>query len=107
MPNFEGNRDPSRGNFPTVPVHTEVTVGIAQSLLVAANEARNYLMIQNSHASQNLFIKLGGTLTGVDQGIKLQPGEMYEISVANGNLWLGLVNGYASAAGTIALILEA
>lgn len=45
----------------------------ASAQLLAANAARRFLMIQNKHASGNLFINLAGVAATTANGIKLPP----------------------------------
>ena len=48
--------------FRTVITHTAVSVlHTASTATVAANNARNYLMLQNDHATQKVWCSVGGT----------------------------------------------
>jgi hypothetical protein len=69
----------------TVPVrsssfaNTLNTVSNAGGLLLAANMARAYLLIQNKDPAGNLYIAFGAAAT-LANGIKIQPGGVFEMS---------------------------
>lgn len=61
--------------------NTQNTVTNASAQLVAANSQRNYLLIQNNHASANVFVVFGAAATTA-AGVKVIPGGAYELAGA-------------------------
>lgn len=57
------------------------TVTNASAQLLAANAARQYLLIQNKDAAGAIYINFGAVAT-IANGIKLNPGDSYELSAA-------------------------
>ena len=64
------------------------TVTNASAQLVAAKSNRNYLLIQNNHASGKIFLNLAGAAATVAAGICIAPGGSYEL---NCNILTGAV----------------
>ena len=79
---------------------TQVSVGVASGVLLAANAARRYLVIVNNAAAARVSIAFGVAAV-LDSGITLQPnGGAYEMSVGAGNLNVGEIRAIASGAAT-------
>ena len=78
-----------------------IDVDDASEVVVAANPNRSQLFLQNDHASQVLYLSLGGTAVA-NSGIRLNPG--------GGGVVLdgykGAVSAIASAANTNLLVAE-
>lgn len=53
---------------------TQHTVGVASALLKAANANRKFLLVQNNHASQNIWLALNGGAATIAGGVKIAPG---------------------------------
>jgi len=62
--------------------NTQKTVTNASAQLIASNTTRTYLLIQNKDGSGNLFLNFGAGAATAANGIKVQPGGVYEL---NGN----------------------
>lgn len=58
--------------------NTNQTVGVASAQLLAANASRRYLLIQNLHASQRIWVTLDGTAATTAKGILILAGGSYE-----------------------------
>lgn len=65
----------SGGDF----ANAEKTVTNADGQLIAANAARKYLLIQNNGAG-SIFIKFGAGAATLTNGVKVSPGNSYELS---------------------------
>lgn len=59
-------------------VNAAATVGLASGTLLAANTARQYLLVQNTGNSGNIFITFGAGAATLTTGIKIAPGGFYE-----------------------------
>lgn len=59
--------------------NTAKTITNASAELVASNTNRQYLLIQNKSASGAIYINFGATAT-LANGIRLNPGDSYEMS---------------------------
>ena len=79
---------------------TDTTVSTTSVEAIAANTSRRYLLIQNTHATNDLFINFGGAATTSD--IQVAAGGNYEALIAPTES----VNLIASAAGTTVVITE-
>lgn len=60
-----------------VMANANVTVTNASAVHSAANSSRQYLLIQNKHASGNLFVSFGAAATTAN-GVRVGPGGAYE-----------------------------
>lgn len=75
---------------------TQKTVTNASGQLIAANNMRRYLMIQNNDASGAVYITLDGTAATIAKGIKLEAnGGSYEIQ---GFVPVGAINAIGNIA---------
>lgn len=89
--------------YRTLYTHTTVSVGAASGLALAANGARNSLVLQNDHATQVVYCKFGATAV-LNQGIR--------VNAAGGILTFdytvptGLLNCIATGAATPLLVTE-
>jgi len=105
-PNGEiGLRMNAQGAPLTMSAATQVNVGAASSSILAANTARRYALISNTHATQRLSLAFGAA-AAADTGITLQAGQSYEISEAAGNLTLQEIRAWASGANTLVGVQE-
>lgn len=86
--------------------HSDVTIGATSAQVVAANAGRKYLLVQNDHATQTLWLKFGAAAV-VNEGIRVGAGEAREFSPAKWNNDPRVLNGIASGAGTVVLVSEA
>ena len=81
--------------------HDAATVGTSASTVVAANGRRNELFLQNDHATQVIYLSLGGTAEA-NKGIRL--------NAAGGGVvitrYSGAVSAIATGAATTLLIAE-
>lgn len=78
-----------------------VTVGASDTLIVAANTARTEVTICNDHATNVLYLALGGTAV-VNQGIRVNAaGGSYTT-----NAFSGAIRGIATGAGTVVTLSE-
>lgn len=90
--------------LPVVPfTQTNPAVGIASGLLVAANAARKFLMVQNLSVSQDVVLNLAGGAAVLASGVKLAPGASLLLDVATPS---GAINAIASAAGAVVVVVE-
>lgn len=89
---------PSKGT----PVTTDATVGDASAQLIAANDNRRLLIIQNTHASNDLHLGFGVNAT--TSMLKVAAGR--DVSFKDGYVPTCAVNGIASGAGTTVVIVE-
>jgi hypothetical protein len=71
-----------------------VSVGTSSGVLVPANGDRVELTICNDHATQVVYLSLGGTAVA-NQGIRLGPGQFYTT-----NAYTGAVSAIATGAAT-------
>lgn len=87
------------------PTHTAITVGAATTVIAAANANRKYLLMVND-SNEDIYIKLGAP--GVlNEGIRINlGGGNYEISIRNGNSYLGAINGICASGAKILLVTE-
>lgn len=56
----------------------QATVTSASTSLLAAKADRRYLLIQNNHATADIFVTLDGSAATLAKGIKIGPGASYE-----------------------------
>ena len=87
--------------------HTTADIVASTTLAIAAAPKRKYLHIQNDDSSLTVWIKVGVDAV-LNQGIKLGPGEFYEMRQDKNNVDPRVVNGIASAAGpAVVLVTQA
>lgn len=86
------------------PAHTEASVGVTTTAVLAANADRKYALIQNDSDS-NIYIMIGASAE-LNHGILLPPKAGYEMSAALGNLMLGAINGISTVAARNVLVVE-
>ena len=84
--------------------HTEADVVASTTLVVAATAGRKYLRLQNNDAALIVWIKVGVDAV-VNEGIRLGPNDVYEMTQAKNNVDPALVNGIASAAGPVVVLV--
>lgn len=81
--------------------HGSVTIGTSSAQVVPANSARVGVYICNDHATNTLYLSLGGTAVA-NQGIRL--------NAAGGTAFIqeysGVINGIASGASTVVCFSE-
>lgn len=53
---------------------TNETIGVVSASLLAANAARRFLLLQNKHATGNVWVNLAGAAATTANGVKLSPG---------------------------------
>lgn len=58
----------------------DLIIGAASAVVGSANLNRDYLLIQNNHATANLWVKLNGAVAFVGAGVKIGPGGSLELS---------------------------
>lgn len=88
-------------------VQTTANIVAATTEIVDANPDRKYLRIQNDDGALTVWCKVGVAAV-LNQGIKLGPGESYEMRADMNNVDPRVVNGIASAAGpAVVLVSEA
>lgn len=86
---------------------TAATVGAASASAVAANAARRYLLLVNTHASNWISLNLVGGAAVLYSGVCLAPnGGSYEMSEAAGNLTTAEIFAIASGAATNMAVQE-
>jgi hypothetical protein len=91
------------GSITEVP--TEVSVGVASGVALAANVNRKYARFQNDSAN-TIYLKIGAAAV-LNQGIRLNAnGGSYEMSAAIGNLDLRVVYCITSVAAQNLLVGE-
>lgn len=86
-------------------VHTSPAVIPVSQLLLAANAARKFLMVQNNDASAILYLNLNGGAAGVGLGsVKLLPGASLVLDVAVPNGAVYVYSDSVIAAGVLAVV---
>ena len=86
-------------------VPAAVAVSNASVQLLAANAARKYLLIQNQHATANLYVRCNGTAAVADATcVKLLPGQSWEPPVAPTGEVRGIMD--AATAGNTVHVIE-
>lgn len=95
------NNDPVAQSDVAAQPGTSVSVGTSSTEVVAANGARVAVVIGNDHATQVLYLSLGGTAVA-NEGIR--------VNAAGGQVtitsYTGAINGIATGASTTALVAE-
>lgn len=88
-------------------VHTTASVDNTDTVVAAANDDRKYLRVQNNDAALIVWIRVNEAAVA-NTGIRLGPGENYEMRQDKNNVDPRVVNGIASAAGpAVVLVTEA
>lgn len=59
---------------------TNLSIGTTSTVIQAANLNRDYMLLQNNHATANLWVKVDGSVAAVGTGIKVGPGGSLELS---------------------------
>ena len=77
-----------------------ISVGAAAAVVVAANNRRESVYIQNTHATQDLYLGYDSSVTDAN-GFKLAAGQSIEIKSHQGPVY-----GYGSGAATTGRYLE-
>lgn len=77
---------------------TAKTVGTSASQLLSASSAVNDLIVQNTHATQDLYVGASGVTTS--SGFKIAAGTSYRFENFRGDLY-----GIASGAGTTVIVV--
>jgi hypothetical protein len=83
-------------------IQSALTVGTSAVTALAANPSRSILFIQNTHASNNLFIDVSG-VTATAAAIKLTPNQVFS---PNNIVPTNAVSVVGSAAGTTYVAVE-
>ena len=87
--------------------HTAVNVDNSDTELVADTPKRKYLRVQNNDAALIVWVRVGEAAV-VNTGIRLGPGDEFEMTAAKNNVDPRDVNAIASDVGPAAvLIVEA
>lgn len=87
--------------------HTAVNVDNTDTELVAETAARKYLRVQNNDAALIVWVFVGAAAVA-NTGIRLGPGEDYEMRQDKNNLDPRVVNGIASDVGpAVVLVTQA
>lgn len=94
--NIKGFSDLSPG-YPT-----QVEIDNTSSILLPANPERKYAHIFNNSAN-TIYIQFSSN-AALNQGIRLNPGNLYVLS--GSGLWLGVVNAIALTSGQFIDVLE-
>jgi len=88
------------------PVHTEVACKSSNTVLVAANLDRKYLLVIND-SDTVCYLYLGGTAVA-SKGIRLNAnGGSFEMSLQAGNLYQGAINCINSTGDKTLLVTQA
>lgn len=87
--------------------HTVASVDNSDTAVVAAAPDRKYLRIRNTHAALDLWLVIGAAPVGVaNTGIKVLAGEVFEMTPSKNNIDPRAINGIASGAGPIVVLVE-
>ena len=92
------NKQPQSGAF----ANAQKTVTNASGQLVAANSARQYLLIQNNDATGDIYVRLDGTAATIGTGVKIAAGASYELQ---GYVPTGAVTAIGSIASNANIVL--
>lgn len=85
------------------PTHSLVSVAVTTTPVVAANDARTALLLQNI-SDTDMYLKLGAAAV-VGTGIKLTAGQSYEMAAQYGNLYRGAINAIHGGSSTKTLLV--
>lgn len=83
--------------------NTAGSVGLASAQLVAANASRDYLLIQNTHATANIYVRVDGGAASNTTGVKIGPGGSYELA---STVPIGAIMAISDTAATPVVIVE-
>lgn len=87
--------------------HTEADVVDSTTEVIAAAANRKFLRVQNDDGAITVWIKVGAAAV-LNEGIKLAPGEFYEMRQDRNNVDPRVVNGIGSAGGpAVVLVTQA
>lgn len=93
-------------NMIETPASSVVNVGTTSTTLLSSNTSRKYALLVND-SDEDVYIKLGATAV-LNQGIRINAnGGSYELSLGNGNLYTGSVNGICLSGSKKILVTEA
>lgn len=94
-------------SFMPTPTHTAVNVTDTSGLILAVNEKRRYLLIQND-SDAIMYLGLGAAAVE-NKGIRLAAsGGEYEMSLQKGNLYTGAIYAiHVTTGNKVALLTEA
>lgn len=81
-------------------LNTQKTVTNASNILSAADADRKYFLVQNNHATGNIFVQFGAA-AAVASGVKIPPGSSYEL---NANMTSGAIYAVGDIASNAAVI---
>lgn len=95
------NQPALRGAF----TQANVAVAAVTGLLLNANAARRYLLIQNNHATATVYVTLDGTAATTAKGLKIPAGGSYEIG-GFGYMPIDQINVIGSAANANVVVVE-
>lgn len=84
--------------------HTTADIVASTTEVIAAATDRKYLRLQNDDAALTVWIKVGVAAV-LNEGVKLGPGEFYEMRQDMNNVDPRVVNGIASAAGPAVMLV--
>ncbi len=87
--------------------HTTAAIVDSTTEVIAEAANRKFLRVQNNDAALNVWISVGVAAVA-NTGIRLGPGEFYEMRQDKNNVDPRVVNGIASAAGpAVVLVTQA
>ena len=87
--------------------HTAVNVDDSTTIVLAENANRKYARIQNDDASLIVWLRVGEAAVA-NEGIRLDPGDDFEMTQGKNNVDPRVINAIASATGpAVALVVEA
>ncbi len=87
--------------------HTVASVDNTDTVVVAAAPSRKYLRIHNTHTTVSVWLVVDGAGV-VNTGIKVLPGQIFEMTRAANNIDPRAINGIGSAAGpAVVLVTQA
>lgn len=85
---------------------TEVLTTTSSTLVLATSTARTYANIGNNSSNSYIFLSLtGGGAAVVNKGVRLAPGEKYEINALN--LYIGSIYAIASSTSASTTVMAA
>ena len=85
---------------------TNVTVGVASGLVLAANPARKFLSAHNTDATKTVSIGFDGNAAEVNKGVVIPPGQFRAIHSPGEAPSVGSVFMISSGAGTVVALQE-
>ncbi len=87
--------------------HTTASVDNTDTIVLAANTDRKYARIQNDDPALILWLMVGAAAVA-NEGMRLGPDDVFEMTQAKNNVDPAVINGIASAVGPmVALVAEA